>query len=504
MQYPIRVSLHEQNPPAWVKRNLLAHVGGIGLCSPRLQPLSLPTYFKVRQGCIRVVNMKLKDFTDLNGWAIEQWGDAQLGDSRRTDRARVLRTRFAIAIGAAIAGNPEGSIPDMMQGWNEIRAAYRLFAEDDVTHGALIKPHTTQTVALSKNKQASVTLFIQDTSELDYTHYKNVEGLGHIGDGKGKGIMLHSCLAVTPTPGNPEILGVAGQIPWLRSKNKQQLDPQILPELQRAESEGEIWSEMVSSIGVAPATQTGLMWVSVGDRGSDIFSYLRRARALYWHCLLRVTQNRVITKPDGTKGYLKAFARTLEPMATKMMELRGRNGEPKRNCNLQVAWSALTIQPPATGSERKQQPIKGYCIRCWEPEGDLEWIVFTTVPVLNCEDALMQLDWYATRWLIEEYHKCLKSGCAVEKRQLKSAKSLVTLLGFFAVVAVKLLQLRTISRHHTDAPAQEFVPPVMLKVLVGRLGLFSDSLSLPDFWIAISLRHSFAYRSFGWFYWAKI
>jgi len=30
----------------------------------------------------------------------------------------------------------------MMQGWNEIRAAYRLFAEDDVTHTALIQPHT--------------------------------------------------------------------------------------------------------------------------------------------------------------------------------------------------------------------------------------------------------------------------------------------------------------------------------------------------------------------------
>ncbi len=27
MQYPRRVSLHEQNPPAWVKRNLLAHAG---------------------------------------------------------------------------------------------------------------------------------------------------------------------------------------------------------------------------------------------------------------------------------------------------------------------------------------------------------------------------------------------------------------------------------------------------------------------------------------------
>jgi hypothetical protein len=31
--------------------------------------------------------MKLKNFTDLNAWAVEQWGDTELGDSRRTDRA---------------------------------------------------------------------------------------------------------------------------------------------------------------------------------------------------------------------------------------------------------------------------------------------------------------------------------------------------------------------------------------------------------------------------------
>lgn len=59
--------------------------------------------------------MKLENFTDLQNWATEQWGDAELGDSRRTDRA--------IAVGAAIAANPQGSIPEMMSGWNELRAA---------------------------------------------------------------------------------------------------------------------------------------------------------------------------------------------------------------------------------------------------------------------------------------------------------------------------------------------------------------------------------------------
>jgi hypothetical protein len=54
----------------------------------------------------------------------------------------------------------------------------------------------------------------------------------------------------------------------------------------------------------------------------------------------------------------------------------------------------------------------------------------------------------------------------------------MTLLGFFAVVAVRLLQLGQISRSHPQLPAQHFVPPIMLNILVARLGLLSKNLSL--------------------------
>ena|GEM_PF-5399785 len=57
-------------------------------------------------------------------------------------------------------------------------------------------------------------LFIQDTTELDFTAQRQTHGLGHIGDTKGRGFELHSCLAVIPTRGNPEIFGVAAQTVW--------------------------------------------------------------------------------------------------------------------------------------------------------------------------------------------------------------------------------------------------------------------------------------------------
>lgn len=78
--------------------------------------------------------MNLDEFTDYHQWAESQWADVELGDSRRTDRA--------VEVGAALAANPAASLPEQMQGWNALRASYRLFSEPDVTHAALIEPHT--------------------------------------------------------------------------------------------------------------------------------------------------------------------------------------------------------------------------------------------------------------------------------------------------------------------------------------------------------------------------
>ena len=43
-----------------------------------------------------------------------------------------------------------------------------------------------------------VVLFVQDTTELDYTHHPTKKGLGPIGDGNGHGLLLHSTLRMVP------------------------------------------------------------------------------------------------------------------------------------------------------------------------------------------------------------------------------------------------------------------------------------------------------------------
>ena len=62
-------------------------------------------------------------------------------------------------------------------------------------------------------------------------------------------------------------------------------------------------------------------------------------------------------------------------------------------------------------------------------------MLLTTEMVANNCDALRILRWYTYRWLIEEYHKILKSGCQVESYRL-AGNSMSVLLGFLTAIAV--------------------------------------------------------------------
>src|SRR5579864_6737305 len=132
--------------------------------------------------------MNTTTFTNRSAWARAQWAGAALGDRRRSARA--------VRLGAALAAHPAASWPTQTEQWGDLKAAYRLLNEPDVTHAALSQPHWEQPRAAAAGP--APVLFIQDTTELDYTAHRQTQGLGHIGDGRGRGFEVQSCLAVQP------------------------------------------------------------------------------------------------------------------------------------------------------------------------------------------------------------------------------------------------------------------------------------------------------------------
>ena len=76
----------------------------------------------------------------------------------------------------------------------------------------------------------------------------------------------------------------------------------------------------------------------------------------------------------------------------------------------------------------------------------LDWKLLTSVPVTTNEEALERLDWYAARWGIEVWHRVLKSGCRIEKRQLESFERLCKLFTVYAVIAWRILYATMLAR----------------------------------------------------------
>jgi transposase-like protein len=185
------------------------------------------------------------------GWARAQWGKVDLGDERRQRRA--------VAVGAALASASARSLPQHLQSRAAAKATYRLMDNEQVSHAALLEPHRRATRHAAQACGAKPVLFVQDGSYLDFTHRKSLEGAGRIGNDRGQGFCLHSCLALEAKSG--VVLGLADQRLWARTEpaRRQSRTQQAL-----RRTEADVWAECLEAIGPVPQ---GACWVSVADRG---------------------------------------------------------------------------------------------------------------------------------------------------------------------------------------------------------------------------------------------
>jgi len=56
--------------------------------------------------------------------------------------------------------------------------------------------------------------------------------------------------------------------------------------------------------------------------------------------------------------------------------------------------------------------------------GPIEWMLLTSEAALTLANAEERMDGYGLRWIIEEFHKSEKTGCRLERVQLKSAEAI--------------------------------------------------------------------------------
>jgi hypothetical protein len=237
-----------------------------------------------------------------------------------------------------------------------------------------------------------------------------------------------------------------------------------------------MWTRSITAIG-AP-TPPERLWVHTGDRYSDIFDFMTAARASGTHFLVRAAQDRRIVvrgddRDSACQTRLFTHARALEHQATQVMDLPAGHGHPARTITVGLAVSRVQLLCPCNRPAEAALPV--WIIRIWQLESPaddqeaIEWILLTSVPTLDSAAGWERRDWYTARWTIEDYHQCLKTGCAAEARQLQSGAGLQRLIGLLALIAVRLLQLRAAARACPDQLASKVLPEPVVRV-VAHLG----------------------------------
>jgi hypothetical protein len=391
-------------------------------------------------------------------WAQQQFGSCEFGDRRRTKRMIKLATQMA--------ASPEASTPRQTETWADCKAAYRLFDQQEVSFDAVVAPHRALTrTALS----IGTWLVINDTTEINFGHDRELIGVGRVGSTEGRGFYLHSALVVSPE--SDEIVGLGAQELYARPLKKIKRVSSTTRKMKARETE--VWGRVIDRVG--PPGE-GAKFIHVCDRGADDFEIYCHLLEQQTDWVIRAAQlTRLVHDADGQRRALQDTMDNLPIVGSYELEVRANQNQPARIAKLEVRCTQIVMPRPQVGvsryvKQRGVEEIPMWAIEVHEPHPPIQvkplhWVLLTSESVRNFSDAWRIIGWYEKRQVIEEYHKCLKTGCRVEDRLYHTGERLAPVIGLLSVLAVRLLQLKLVARSSPDLPAAGVVPASWLEML---------------------------------------
>lgn len=337
----------------------------------------------------------------------------------------------------------------------DVKAAYDFCENDAVTFQSLLTP-TFLTTGRVIREELDEVLVIQDTTELELTSLTATEQLGELGNPKNRGIFLHAGLAVTAS-GVP--VGLLSALTWTRDP---EAHGKAVHRKVRAFDDKESakwWNTIVAAENVVAAP--GKL-VHVGDREIDVFDVLARCSMSGYRGLFRAAQNRKVL--DGAHERLWSEVESWHVVGKRHIDVPARLARPgqqaraARHAELELRFGTVKIAQP--DSKNGFVTLCAVLVREVDPpsaDDVVEWLLLTTDVLASAADAWKCVEWYRRRWLIEEFHKCLKTTCRIEARQFKDRPHFETYLALVMLVSTRILYLRNIARVEPDAPAAQVV-----------------------------------------------
>ena len=425
---------------------------------------------------------------DNEQWIQENFAAAQLKDKRRTKRL--------LKVAKHLLDAPDATLPKQNTQWSDLKAAYRLFDSPHVTFQGVAEPHWQATRLGATNR----CLLISDTTELDFTDHPATTGLAQIGNGYGSGMLLHSCLVYDTQAG--QVGGVAAARTHYRKKvSKKETRTKRLKRIR----ESSLWGQVVDDVGQAPEAA---QWIHVFDRGGDNFEAMCHIALTKCDFVIRASKlNRNVISDSGEiitleEAIAEANANVL---GSYELNLRSRQGVKARTAKIQVSSVSVTFKRPALTSPWVKkcgvEQIKTNVVIVQEvdaPKGikPIKWVLLTTLAVDTFSAAWQVIEDYEHRWLIEEYHKVLKSGCKIQSPQLQTSDRLEAIIGITTVIGSRLLAMKYLGRNQPTAKASTHVPKSWLRCLkAARPKLKMTNLTVYSFFRELAKMGGFLART---------
>lgn len=371
-----------------------------------------------------------------------------------------------------IKDNPSLSFPKQMTRWADLKGLYRFFANYKVTYKEILSSHIDNTV--KRCFQEEVVLIIQDTTYLNYSHHPQVKGMGYIGEKENfnfTGMLVHSAYAVNGKDKRP--LGLVHQEVIIRGEKIPKDETKKERLLRKRESEK--WREGL--LASYKLLREHKKVIQVCDREADIYFFIKKIVEKGQGFVIRCANKHRSTE----KGHIFEEIKKAITLGYTNVEIQRNGKRKKRIAQVKIKSCKLNIKAPKIVNLKGENlPINVIIVEEKNPPSSKEklfWILLTSENVDTNEDCLRVVRYYGSRWLIEDFHKGLKTGCGIEERQLQSREKLKKLLGMFSVITYQLLLLRYQAKNSDSGAGEITLTPVQIAILEDKFPKESCNLT---------------------------
>lgn len=328
---------------------------------------------------------------------------------------------------------------------SEAKAFYRFLQNDKVSEADIVRNMSANCRSCVAGKTV---LCIQDSSEINlFRHRNRIHKDDHIGvtnaSETGLGFFIHPSF----------VLDAASLIPygfsdikiWNRGHEAAVKDKSHAKNMAPV-SEKESYKWIESSIRSKEALSEAESIIIIQDREGDIYEQFCIVPEERTHLLIRAKTNRVLTDKTRLFEHLAGLPKQGDYQIT--LEGDKRKGIKKRTATIEVRFSKVTISSNQYNAKSLPASKDLYAIEAREVTEGIEnpiiWRLLTTLNVEDFDMALLCIEWYTCRWIIEEVFRILKKeGFNIEASELSQGKAIrkLCLLMLETIIKLFLMQI---------------------------------------------------------------